>query len=101
MLHHTQTRTAALEPEPVLIDVMDVDRSYIQGVRAYLDRDLDVFHLPRESARRLGRPADDGVDFLFVADWVVAKADVIQVAGKNTRVWTVPVSQLVTRPGGS
>ena len=34
-----------------------------------------------------------------MADWVVARADVIQVAGVNTRVWTVPVNQLVTRPG--
>ena len=76
---------------------MSVDHSYVEDVVAYLDRDLDVFHLPRESAARLGRQYDRGPDYLLMADWVVARSDVIQVAGENTRVWTVPVNQLVFR----
>ena len=74
------------ESEAVRIDVKGVDHSYVEDVVAYFDRDLDVFHLPRESAARPGREDDDSPDYLLMGDWVVARAGVIQVAGQNTRV---------------
>lgn len=85
--------------EEHLVDVQDVSRDYVEAVRVYLDRGLDVYHLPRESAERLGRLADDGENYLLIADWIEARAEVIEVGGACVQVWTVPVNQLVTRPG--
>lgn len=80
------------------VDVRGVDHDYVENVLVYLDRGLDLYHLPEASAARLGRPADDGVNYLLMADWVEAGAEVIEVGGARVAVWTVPVNQLVTRP---
>jgi len=84
--------------EEVRIDVRDVDYTWFEDVRAYLDRDLDLYHLPRESADRLGEPDDETGDYFLIDGHVEAKADKIEVDGETIPVWTVGCARLIARP---
>ncbi len=52
--------------EEVRIDVRDLDYTWFEDVRAYLDRDADCYYLPKESADRLGEPDDDSADYFLI-----------------------------------
>lgn len=84
--------------EEVRIDVRDVDYSWWEDVRAYLDRELDIYYLPKESADRLGEPDAETGGYWLIDGQVEAKADEIEVDGANVLVWSVGIAQLMTRP---
>jgi hypothetical protein len=83
--------------EEVRIDVRDVDYTWFEDVKVYLDRDFDLYHLPRESADRPGEPDEETGDFFLVDGQVEAKSDEIEVDGEAIPVWTVGCSQLIVR----
>ena len=86
--------------EEHFVDVRDGDVGYTERVRVWLDRVTDRYHLPRESAERLGKPAADGTYHLF-AGTVIARPIFVGFKGDTVRVWTVPVRELATRPASS
>lgn len=87
--------------EEVHIDVRDVDYEWFRDVRAFLDRDSDIYHFPRESADRLGEVDDETGDFFLIDGRVEAKADEIDVDGERLPVWSVACSQLTVRPSAN
>lgn len=86
------------QPEVVRIDVRDVDYSWFEDVKAYLDRGFDWYHFPRESAERLGEQDDETGSYFLIDGHVEARADEIEVDGESIPVWTVGCSQLIARP---
>lgn len=84
--------------EEVRIDVRDVDYSWWEDVKAYLDRDFDIYYLPKESADRLGEPDEETGGYWLIDGQVEAKADEIELDGAKLPVWSVGVAQLLTRP---
>jgi hypothetical protein len=84
--------------EEVIIDVRDIDYTWFIGVQAFLDRDADLYYLPRESADRLGEPDDETGDYFLLDGQVTARADEIEVAGVRVPAWSVGTTQILTRP---
>lgn len=84
--------------EEVRIDVRDVDHTWFEDVKAYLDRDFDIYYFARESAERLGEPDEDSGGFYFIDGQVEAKADEIEIDGERIPVWAVGTTQLLVRP---
>jgi hypothetical protein len=83
--------------EEHFVDVRDPDTKYFERVRVWLDRATDRYHLPEESAARMGEPAEDGT-YLLLDGTVVAEPVYVGADGDTVKVWTVPVHRLVTRP---
>ncbi|HEX3151485.1 MAG TPA: hypothetical protein VHR66_25630 [Gemmataceae bacterium] len=83
--------------EEHLIDVCDLDGEYFVNVRVWLDRGIDRYYLPRESAERLGEPDPDG-NYALMRGTVTAEAEEIGLGGETIKVWGVSVGQLRTRP---
>jgi len=84
--------------EEVRIDVRDVDYSWFQDVKAWLDRDFDLYYLPRESAERLGEQDKESDDYWLLDGRVQARADSVEVDGASVEAWCVSVGQLIVRP---
>lgn len=87
--------------EEVSIDVKDVDYSWFEGVRAFLDRDFDRYYFPRESMDRLGELDPDTGDAWLIDGHVEAKAEEIEVDGQRIPCWSVGCAQLIVRPASS
>lgn len=83
--------------EEHFIDVCDLDGEYFTNIRVWLDRTLDRYYLPRESAERLGELQDDG-NFYFFRGTVEAGPEEIEVDRKLIKAWGVSVGRLKTRP---
>lgn len=83
--------------EEHFIDIRDLDTEYFEGVRVWLDRGLDRYYLPQESAARLGEASEDG-NYALLDGSVIAEAAEIEVGGQTVLAWGVPTNQLVTRP---
>ena len=64
----------------------------------YLDRVLDRYLLPRESAERLGDYDPETRSYVLLDGRVEALAEEIEVGGRTVPVWSVPVRQLRVRP---
>ena len=86
-----------IDIEEVSIDVRDIDYSWFEGVKAYLDRDYNLYHLPRESVERLGEVVETG-DAELIDGHVAAKAEVIEFDGRSIEAWTIGCGDLVIRP---
>jgi hypothetical protein len=86
------------EIEEVSIDVRDVDHSWFEGVKVFLDRDSDRYYLPRESMERLGELDPDTGDAWLIDGVVEARADEIEVDGQVVPCWSVSCARLIVRP---
>src|SRR5262249_22989785 len=84
--------------EEVRIDVRDVDYEWFRDVKAFLDRDLDRYLFPQESADRLGEFDEDAGCYYLIDGQVEAKADEIESDGQHTACWSVSCAQLIVRP---
>ena len=90
--------------EEVSIDVRDVDYSWFEGVKAYLDRDFDRYYFPRESRERLGELDPDSGDARLLDGLVEAKTYEIDIDGQHFPCWSTgclvrPASKRVLRGG--
>jgi hypothetical protein len=83
--------------EEHIIDICDLDGEYFVNVRVWLDRSLDRYYLPRESAERLGEQQDGGAFYFFKGE-VEAEPEEIEVGGQTLEAWGVSVGQFRTRP---
>jgi hypothetical protein len=84
--------------QAVRIDVQDRDGAWFEGVLAYLDRELDRYFLPRESAERLGEYDPETGNYVLLDGLVEAQADVIEVDGRVVPGWSLATTQLLVRP---
>lgn len=84
--------------EEVSIDVRDLDYNWFEGVKAYLDRDCDLYYLPLESVERLGEPDEENGNYYLTAANVEAEADELEIDGKAIPVWSVGCAKLIVRP---
>ncbi len=84
--------------EEVRIDVRDIDYEWFRDVKAFIDRESDVYFFPRESVDRLGEADEQTGDCYLIDGQVEARADEIEVGGSPIPVWSVSVGQLITRP---
>jgi hypothetical protein len=89
------------EIEEVSIDVRDVDYTWFEGVKAYIDRDLDRYYFPRESMERLGELDPDTGDAWLIDGHVEAKADEIEAESGRIPCWAVGCARLIVRPASS
>jgi hypothetical protein len=87
--------------EEVSIDVRDVDHSWFEGVKAYLDRDFDRYYFPRESMGRLGELDPDTGDAWLIDGQVEAKAEEVEVEGQQIPCWSVGCARLIVRPASN
>lgn len=85
-------------PEEVSIDVRDLDYSWYEAVRAYLDRNYDLYYLPLESVERLGEPDEENGNYYLTAANIEAEADELEIDGHAMPVWSVGCAQLIVRP---
>lgn len=84
--------------EEVRLDVRDVDYEWFRDVKAFLDRDLDRYLFPQESADRLGDFDADAGCFYLIDGQVEAKSDEIELDGVPVPVWSVGCGDLIVRP---
>jgi hypothetical protein len=84
--------------DEVRIDIQDVDYEWFRDVKAFLDRDSDLYYFPRESAERLGEIEEETGDFYFIDGQIEAKADEIEIDGSRIPVWAVGCGRLTVRP---
>lgn len=84
--------------EEVRIDIRDLDHRWYEGVLVYLDRDLDIYYFPRESAERLGELDEESGNYYLTAADVEAEPDEVEFDGRRIPVWSVRIGQLITRP---
>jgi hypothetical protein len=87
--------------EMVRIDVRDVDTNWFEDVVAYLDRGLDLYYLPRESAERLGEFDEETGNYWLIDGRVEAISSDIEFGGTAVPAWEISVTQLLTRPARS
>jgi hypothetical protein len=87
--------------EEVSIDVRDVDYSWFEGVKAYLDRDFDRYYFPRESVERLGELDPETGNAWLIDGQVEAQADGVEVEGKEIEAWSIGCAQLIVRPASA
>ena len=79
--------------EDVSIDVRDVDYSWFEGVRAFLDRN----YFPNKSIDQLGELDPDTGDAWLIDGPVEAKAEEIEVDSQGIPCWSIGCAQLVVR----
>jgi hypothetical protein len=84
--------------EGVRIDILDVDYEWFRDVEAFLDRDRDLYHLPRESVERLGEADGETGNYHLIDGRVEAMPGEIEVDGVRVPVWSVGCDQLTVRP---
>ena len=84
--------------EEVRIDIRDVDYDWFRDVKAFIDRESDVYFFPRESVDRLGEADEHTGDYYLIDGQVEARADELEVSGSPIPVWSVSAGQLITRP---
>lgn len=83
--------------EEVRIDVRDLDYTWFEGIRAYLDRRTGCYHLPRESVDRLGE-VDQGTGLALLIDGhVEALPASLHLDGSIIPAWTVRDGDLIIR----
>lgn len=75
-----------------------MDYTWFEDVQAYLDRDHDLYHFPQASAERLGEVDDETGNFYLIDGLVEATPDEVDIDGATIPVWSVEVTQLLTRP---
>ena len=89
------------EIEEVSIDVRDVDYTWYEGVKAYLDRGIDRYYFPLASMERLGELDPDTGDAWLIDGQVEAKTEEIEIDGRRILCWSVGGSQLIIRHASS
>jgi hypothetical protein len=87
--------------EEVSIDVRDVDYSWFESVKGYLDRDFDRYDFPRQSMERLGELDPDTGDAWLIDGQVEANADELEIDGQRIPCWSVGCAQLIVRPASN
>lgn len=87
--------------DKVNIDVLDRDRTWFEGVIAYLDREYDNYYFPLESVERLGELDEESGNYYLIDSDIEAEAEEIEVGGQTVPAWCVGCERLIVRPARS
>jgi hypothetical protein len=84
--------------EGVRIDILDMVYEGLRDVETLLDRDHDLYDLPRGSVEGLGEADRETGGYDLIGGRVEAMLDEPEVDGVRVPVWSVGCDQLTVRP---